>query len=191
MKENRHQNIMSSVALKKGAEEPWTFERVAKFIDLLGCREITLKNDTEPAIIAFGNRVAEMCKEEVTTEDALKRDKKSNGLIENEVMLIRGMIRTFRAAHKNHSAMNRFFCRGWRNMQDASCPDVKRVVTGRCHLKDCMARSRHPDTISGFGLECKTTMQNVSLGMHMVYSELSKSQDWNCRADGTTKPSTM
>ena len=43
MKENRHQNIMSSVALKKGAEEPWTFERVAKFIDLLGCREITLK----------------------------------------------------------------------------------------------------------------------------------------------------
>ena len=38
VKEDRHQNIMSSVALKKGVEEPWTIERVAKFIDLLGYR---------------------------------------------------------------------------------------------------------------------------------------------------------
>ena len=35
VKEDRHQNIMSSVALKKGVEEPWTIERVVKFIDLL------------------------------------------------------------------------------------------------------------------------------------------------------------
>ena len=34
VKEDRHQNIMSSVALKIGVEEPWTIERVAKFIDL-------------------------------------------------------------------------------------------------------------------------------------------------------------
>ena len=53
VKEDRHHNIMSSVALKKGVEEPWTTERVVKFIDLLGYREITLKSDTEPAIIAF------------------------------------------------------------------------------------------------------------------------------------------
>ena len=33
VKEDRCQNIMSSVALKKGVEEPWTVERVAKFID--------------------------------------------------------------------------------------------------------------------------------------------------------------
>ena len=33
-KEDRHQNIMSSVALKMGVEEPWTIERVAKFIEL-------------------------------------------------------------------------------------------------------------------------------------------------------------
>ena len=81
VKEDRHQNIMSSVALKKGVEEPWTIEREAKFIDLLGYREITLKSDTEPAIIAFRNRVAEACKAEVTTEDALNGDKESNGLI--------------------------------------------------------------------------------------------------------------
>ena len=80
VKEDTHQSIMSSVALKKGVEEPWTIERVSKFIDLLGHREITLKSDTEPAVIAFRNRVVKMCKAEVATED-----------IENAVMLIRGI----------------------------------------------------------------------------------------------------
>ena len=96
VKEDRHQNIMSSVALKKGVEEPWAVERVVQFIDLLGYREITLKSDTEPAIIAFRNRVAALCKAEVTTEDAVKGDKESNGLIENAVILLRGIIRTIK-----------------------------------------------------------------------------------------------
>ena len=52
VEEDRHQNIMSSVALKKGIEESWTVESVAKFIDLLAYREITLKSDTEPAFTA-------------------------------------------------------------------------------------------------------------------------------------------
>ena len=55
-------------------EEPWTNDRVACLY-----REITLKSDTEPAIIVFSNRVAEMCKAEVTTEDAVKGDKEWNG----------------------------------------------------------------------------------------------------------------
>ena len=70
MKEDRHQNIMNCVALKKGVQENWTIERVVKFIDLLGYREITLKSGTEPAIVAFGNRAAVLYKAEVTTEDA-------------------------------------------------------------------------------------------------------------------------
>ena len=44
------------------------------FSHMLGYLEITLKSDTEPAIVAFRNRVAEMCKAEVTTEDAVKGD---------------------------------------------------------------------------------------------------------------------
>ena len=96
VKEDRHQNIMSSVALKKGVDEPRTIERVVKFIDLLGYQVITLKSDTEPAIIAFRNRVAAMCKIEVTTEDAVKGDKESNGLIENAAMPLRGFIRTIK-----------------------------------------------------------------------------------------------
>ena len=62
VKEGRHQNIMSSVALKKGVEEPWTTDREAKIVDVLGYREMTLQSDTELAIIAFRDRVAEMCK---------------------------------------------------------------------------------------------------------------------------------
>ena len=66
---------------------------MAKFIDLLGYREITLNSDTEPSVIAFRRRVAQMCKAE---EDAVKGDKESNGLIENAVMLIRGTIQTIK-----------------------------------------------------------------------------------------------
>ena len=39
-------------------------------------------------------------------------------------------------------------------------------------------------------MECETTVQNVSLAIQMVYSELVKSEDWNVRVDGTKKPST-
>ena len=96
VEEDRHQNIMSSVVLKKGIEEPWASERVGRFIDSSGYKEITLKRDTEPAIIAFRNRVAEICNTEVTSEDAVKRDKPSGGLVENAVMLLRGVISTIK-----------------------------------------------------------------------------------------------
>ena len=129
MTEDRHQNIVSRVALKKGVE-PWTIERVAKFIDLLGYREITLKSDTDAPITAFRNRVAEVYTAEVTTEDAVKGHEESKALIENAVVLIRGIIRTIlcHIGSRTHSATNRLSCRGWWNMQHAFCPDVNRVV---------------------------------------------------------------
>ena len=58
--------------------------------------ESTLKSDTEPAIIAFRNRAAKNCKAEVALKDAVKEDKLSNGLVENAVMLMRGVIRTIK-----------------------------------------------------------------------------------------------
>ena len=93
---------------------------------------------TEPAIVAFRNRVAELWMAEVTQEDAVKGDKESNGRIKNTVMLIRGIIGTsnqvplreqdvtLKAAHKNHSATKHRFCRGLWSMQGASCPHVKK-----------------------------------------------------------------
>ena len=50
-----------------------------KFIDLLGYREITLKSDTEPAIIVIRNLMAEMYKAEVITEDVVKGLKNRTG----------------------------------------------------------------------------------------------------------------
>ena len=47
VKGDRHQNIMSSGALKKRVEELWTIERMAKIIDFLGYCEITLKSVAE------------------------------------------------------------------------------------------------------------------------------------------------
>ena len=38
VKEDRHQNIMTSVALKKGVGEPWTIDRVVRFLNLLRYR---------------------------------------------------------------------------------------------------------------------------------------------------------
>ena len=60
VKDHRHQNIMSSVALKKGGRGTLDNREGGEVIDLLGYREIALKSDTEPAIIAFRNR-AENC----------------------------------------------------------------------------------------------------------------------------------
>ena len=102
---------------------------MAKFTDSRDYGEIIRNSDTELAIIAFRNRVAEMWKAEVTTDDAVKGDNESNGLIENPVSPEPSNV-TLKAAHKNHSATTDLFCRGWWNMQDASCPDVKKVVTG-------------------------------------------------------------
>ena len=51
VKEDRHQNIMRNVALKKGLGEPWTIGRVAKFIDLLGYREILQSSRSEIVLL--------------------------------------------------------------------------------------------------------------------------------------------
>ena len=40
VEKDRHQNIVSSVVLKKGIEELWAIERVARFINSLGYKEI-------------------------------------------------------------------------------------------------------------------------------------------------------
>ena len=67
------------------------------------------------------------------------------------------------------------------------------VVTGTRLSKDCVARNRH-NNLSHLMRKWRqsksiSTVQNVSLRMHMMYSELVKSKDWNRRTDGTKKPS--
>ena len=109
---------------------------------------MTLKSDTERAIIALRNRVAAMCIAEVATEDAVKGDKESNGPIERPVMLLRGTIRTSRCHIESRTeepisvdSPCHTMVGGARRMQ--SCPGARKVVTEGRHLKDGTARNRH------------------------------------------------
>ena len=205
MKEDRHQNIMSSVALKKGVEEPWTVDRVVKFIDLLGYREITLKSDTEPAIIAFRNRVAALCKAEVTMEDAVKGDKESNGLIENAITLMRGIVRTIKChiesktqeplgdeslvvpwlvehagcflsrCQKGRDGKTPFERMHGKKPTQEFVPFGEKVLARRVTTEP---RNRtNPRYQYGIGLVCETTAQSASLGMQMACLELEKFGD--------------
>ena len=103
-----------------------------KFIDLLGNREITLKIEKEPAIIAFRNRVVAMCKAEVTTEDAVKGDKESDGVIENAVMLLRGIIRTIKCQNESRTQ---------EQLSDDLLVTPWLVEHARCNLSRCQKRS--------------------------------------------------
>ena len=138
VKENKHQNTMSSVLLKQGV----------RFIDLLGYRDIPLKGDTEPAIIAFRCRVAEICKAEAATEDAVKGDKPSHGLIENTVMVLRGIIRTMKCHFESCARRTRTIL--------ASPATVD--GTYRQHTVQVSERSRRENTIK----DCTASHKNLS-----------------------------
>ena len=147
VKEDRHQNIMSSVVLKKGIEEPWASERVARFTNSSGYKEITLKSDAEQAIIAFRNRVAENCKAEVTFEDAVTGDKPSNGLVEKAVMLLRGVIRPIKCHVESctqEELREDFPILSWLVEHAGSMLSrCQKGRDGRVQSKDCMERSLH------------------------------------------------
>ena len=146
VKEDRHQkNIMSSIVQKKGIEEPWASERVARFINSSGYKEITLKSDTEPAISSFRNRVAENCNAEVVLEDAVKGDKPSNGFGRKRSDVVA-------RCHQNHQVpcgelhtrrtpkiiLDFAVVGGTCGEHFVQVPEGSRLV-GR-HLNDCMAR---------------------------------------------------
>ena len=167
---------------------------------MLGYRDITLKSDTEPAIIAFRYRAAALCKGEVTTEDAVQGDKESNGLIENAVLLPRGIIRTIKCHIKSrtqepfsddslvvpwlveHAGCILCWCQKGRDgktpfeRMHGKKPTLEFVPFGRRRCwQDKSPQSRGTEIYS---LGCKTTAQSASSGMQMVCSELVKSGDW-------------
>ena len=111
-------------------------KKVVMFVDSLGYREITLKSDTEPATIAFRNRVAEWCRPEVTTEDAVKGETQTLCCIEVAVMQWRGVMRTVKLEGRSH---RRFGTRRKRSVQMAE--KINDMVG--CHQpRDCMASDR-------------------------------------------------
>ena len=128
-----------SVVLKKGIEEPWPSERVARFIDSLAFKEITLKSDR-----AGNNRVQKSCSSELQRRgyaggcsprrQAFKRirRKRSCCTVSSEPCMkcIVQSLHTRRTPRR----LPRFCC-GWWNMRGAFCPGARRVETGRTPLE--------------------------------------------------------
>ena len=147
VKEDRHRNIKSSVVFEEGNRR--TFGQVREWQGSSTrwvYTESTLKSDTKPATIAFRNRVAKNCKAEVALLDAVKEDKLSNGLVENAVMLMRGVIRTIKC-HVESCTQEEL----WEDsptlpwlVEHAGCM-LSRCQKGRDGRtpKDCIARSPH------------------------------------------------
>ena len=98
VKEEKHGCVHASIVPGKGDQVEWVSSHVARFCNKLGFKEITMKSDTEPAILALRDSVSRKCNAEVITEDTPVGDHQSNGGIENAVKNIRGMIRTVRDA---------------------------------------------------------------------------------------------
>ena len=118
---------------------------------MLGYHEITLKSNTEPAVNVFRSRVADLCREEVATEDAVKGDEPSNGLIENTVMPMRGTIITIKC-HVESGTQEELredladptVVGGTRSQHPH--PGVRQVATNKRQLKNCTARTCHKDS---------------------------------------------
>ena len=67
---SQHHEQRGSVERHRGKR--WAVDRVVRFNGSLDYGEVSLKSDTEPAIIAFRNHVSERCSVEVVTEASVK-----------------------------------------------------------------------------------------------------------------------
>ena len=82
LKDDKSGKGMATIVPVKGTAAEWVIVRAVKFDDQLGYNEITLKSDTEPAIVAVRNEIRLKCKAEANDEDAALGDHQSNGMIE-------------------------------------------------------------------------------------------------------------
>ena len=103
VKEDSHQNVVSSGALMRGVEEPWTIER--EWLNSSTCldiAEIILKSDTDPAIgvrseIVWPNHAKHRTGSSRTHWCCHAESSEPSNV-------------TLKAAHKNHSVTNHQSC---------------------------------------------------------------------------------
>ena len=84
----------------KGTATPWVAKRVAKWIDDLGHKEVSLKFDNEPPIVALAEAIRRERADGTTTrfENPEEGEKESNARAEGAVNVAKGMIRTLKAS---------------------------------------------------------------------------------------------
>ena len=88
---------------RKGTNEDWVVRRTCRFIEELGHKRIILKCDREHATVDLQNKIVAMSEKEIIPENSVTGDSKSNGLIENAVREVEGMIRTWKDHTEKHA----------------------------------------------------------------------------------------
>ena len=98
-KDRRNGMTFAAAASMKGGGDPNAVRLLAKWIDGLGCQEVTVRTDGEPSICALIRRVRELRAEGTTTVDeiSLPCDSAGNGIAERAILTVGGVARTTRA----------------------------------------------------------------------------------------------
>ena len=87
--------VFARVVQAKGAQA-YAVKRTAMDIGLLGHRELVLKSDGEPAMVALKNAVKDERSERIVLEESPVGESKSNGAIENAIQQVQGQVRTLK-----------------------------------------------------------------------------------------------
>ena len=88
----------AAVSMKAGGH-PHAARLLAKWIDGLGCQEVTVRTDGEPSICELIRRVRELRVEGTTTVDEVSSpgDSAGNGIAERAMLTVGGLVRTTKA----------------------------------------------------------------------------------------------
>ena len=83
----------------KGGGDPHAARLLAKWIDGLGCQQVTVRTDGEPSICELIRRVRELRAEGTTTVDEISPpgDSAGNGIAERAILTVGGLVRTTKA----------------------------------------------------------------------------------------------
>ena len=98
--EDRHTGMTFAAAVSmKGGGDPHVAHLLAKWIDGLGCQEVTVRTDGEPSICELIRRVRELRAEGMTSVDEISPpgDSASIGVAEISILTVGGLLRTTKA----------------------------------------------------------------------------------------------
>ena len=97
MQDRASRYITANVVQEKGINE-YAVKRLGADISMLGYKEIVLKSDQEPSIVALKDRVKADREERIVMEESPVGESASNGAVERAIQTVEGQVRTMKAA---------------------------------------------------------------------------------------------
>ena len=96
VKEDRAGAITAIPVQCKGTGDQWAVDYIKQFIEFIAYKRIVIRSDQEPAILDIKREIGKRFSGEAVPEESFTKDSASNGMIENAVREIQGMIRTIK-----------------------------------------------------------------------------------------------